>query len=59
MYRLPSPLTIPTREMLTLLPRLTGRVLEEVRTQHDGIIFFSHHRPLVLQNALLYRIAVR
>ena len=36
-----------------------GRVLEEVRTQHDGIIFFSHHRPLVLQNALLYRIAAR
>ena len=29
MYRLPSPLTIPTREMLTLLPRLTGRVLED------------------------------
>lgn len=33
-----------------------GRVLEEIRSAHDGIIFFSHHRPLVLQNALLYRI---
>lgn len=33
-----------------------GRVLEEVRCQQDGIVFFSHHRPLVLQNALLYRI---
>ena len=34
-----------------------SRVLEEVRSPHDGVIFFSHHRPLVLQNALLYRIA--
>ena len=33
-----------------------GRVLQEVRSPHDGIIFFTHHRPLVLQNALLYRI---
>lgn len=33
-----------------------GRVLEEVRCPNDGIVFFSHHRPLVLQNALLYRI---
>ena len=36
-----------------------GHVLEEVRSPQDGIIFFSHHRPLVLQNALLYRIAGR
>ena len=35
-----------------------GRVLEEVRCPSDGIVFFSHHRPLVLQNALLYRIIV-
>lgn len=33
-----------------------GRVLEEVRSPIDGTVFFSHHRPLVLQNALLYRI---
>ena len=33
-----------------------GHVLEEVRSPYDGTIFFSHHRPLVLQNALLYRI---
>lgn len=33
-----------------------GRVLEEIRSQHDGMVFFSHHRPLVLQNTLLYKI---
>lgn len=33
-----------------------GRVLEEVRSKNDGIIFFSHHKPMVLQNALLYKI---
>ena len=36
-----------------------GRVLEEVRSPYDGIIFFSHHRPLVLQNALLYRLIAK
>lgn len=36
-----------------------GRVLEEVRSPFDGTIFFSHHRPLVLQNAFLYRIYSR
>ena len=35
-----------------------GSLLEEVRTEKDGLIFFSHHRPLVLQNALLYKIIV-
>lgn len=39
-----------------ILHPYNGKVLEEVRSQHDGTIFFSHHRPLVLQNALLYRI---
>lgn len=33
-----------------------GRILEEVRSEADGHVFFSHHRPLVLQNALLYKI---
>lgn len=36
-----------------------GHTLEEVRSPQDGIIFFSHHRPLVLQNALLYRITTQ
>lgn len=42
--------------LATILHPYDGRVLEEVRSPNDGIIFFSHHRPLVLQNALLYRI---
>lgn len=33
-----------------------GHVMEEVRSDYDGMVFFSHHRPLVFQNALLYRI---
>lgn len=42
--------------LATILHPYDGRVLQEVRSNDDGIIFFSHHRPLVLQNALLYRI---
>ncbi len=33
-----------------------GHVLEEVRSPRSGLVFFSHHRPFVLQNALLYKI---
>lgn len=33
-----------------------GHVLEEVRSPRTGLIFFSHHRPFVLQNAMLYRV---
>ncbi len=36
-----------------------GHVMEEVRSDYDGMVFFSHHKSLVLQNALLYRIAVK
>lgn len=43
--------------LANILHPYDGRILEEVRCPKDGIIFFSHHRPLVLQNALLYRIA--
>lgn len=33
-----------------------GHVLEEVRSPRSGLLFFSHHRPFVLQNAMLYRL---
>ena len=33
-----------------------GHVLEEVRSPRNGLLFFSHHRPFVLQNAMLYRL---
>lgn len=44
--------------MAVILHPYDGSVLEEVRSPQEGIVFFSHHRPLVLQNALLYRIIV-
>lgn len=43
--------------LATILDPYDGHVLEEVRSPRSGVIFFSHHRPLVLQNALLFRIA--
>lgn len=50
--------TVKAGDLLArILHPYDGRVLEEVRCPHDGIIFFSHHRPLVLQNAHLYRVA--
>ena len=35
---------------------LNGNILEEVKATVNGGIFFSHHRPLIYQNALIYRI---
>jgi len=35
---------------------LTGDILEDVKSPCAGCVFFSHHRPLVYQNALLYKI---
>lgn len=39
-----------------IIDPLNGSILEEVKSPVAGIIFFSHHRPMIYQNALLYRI---
>lgn len=46
----------PGEVLAHILHPYDGRVLEEVRSEQGGLIFFSHHRPMVFQNALLYRI---
>lgn len=46
----------PGEVLAQILHPYDGRVLEEVRSERGGLIFFSHHRPMVFQNALLYRI---
>lgn len=35
---------------------LTGDILEELKTPVSGVVFFTHNRPLIYQNALLYKI---
>ena len=42
--------------MARIIDPLNGNILEEVKAPCRGIIFFSHHRPLVYQNALLYKL---
>lgn len=46
----------PGTVLAKILHPYDGRVLEEVRCNEGGLIFFSHHRPMVYQNALLYKI---
>ena len=49
--------SVRTGEVLaTILHPYDSHLLEEIRSVSDGVVFFSHHRPLVLQNTLLYRI---
>lgn len=42
--------------MARIIDPLRGDVLEEVKAPCNGIIFFSYHRPLIYQNALLYKL---
>ncbi len=42
--------------MAYIINSLNGEVIEEVKASADGVVFFSHHRPMVYQNALLYKI---
>ena len=42
--------------MSRIIDPLNGNILEEVKATVNGVIFFSHHRPLIYQNALIYRI---
>lgn len=39
-----------------IINSLNGEIIEEVKAEADGVVFFSHHRPMVYQNALLYKI---
>lgn len=47
----------PGDVLARIIDPLDGEVLEEVTSPIQGIIFFSHHHPMIYQNALLYRIA--
>jgi len=46
----------PGEVLAQILHPYDGHVLEEVRSESGGLVFFSHHRPMVYQNALLYRL---
>ena len=46
----------PGDVMSRIIDPLNGNILEEVKATVNGVIFFSHHRPLIYQNALIYRI---
>lgn len=39
-----------------IIDPIEGYVLEEVKSPVNGTIFFAHNKPLVLQNALIYKI---
>lgn len=47
---------MPGEVLAHIIHPYDGRILEEVRCESGGLVFFSHHRPMVYQNALLYKI---
>ena len=42
--------------LATIIDPLDGSTLEEVRSTVNATIFFSHHKPLVYQNAQLFKL---
>ena len=42
--------------LANIIDPYTGATLCDVKAPNDGIVFFAHNRPLVLQNALLFKI---
>jgi hypothetical protein len=47
---------VPGDTIAHIIHPYNGQILEEVKATTEGIIFFAHHRPVVLQNALLFMI---
>ena len=42
--------------LANIIDPYNGMILCDVKTTQDGVVFFTHNRPLVLQNALLFKI---
>jgi predicted deacylase len=42
--------------LANIIDPYNGMILCDVKTTVDGVVFFTHNRPLVLQNALLFKI---
>ena len=57
-YRLVAPYTrVSAGDTLArILDPYIGNILCDVKTPCDGIVFFAHNHPVVLQNALLFKI---
>ncbi len=45
--------------MAEILDPCSGEVLSEIRSPTDGVLFFAHKAPLVLQNTVAYRLIRR
>lgn len=45
--------------LANIIDPYNGMILCNIKTAVDGVVFFIHNRPLVLQNALLFKIHVQ
>lgn len=43
--------------MASVIDPYNGQVLMDIQAPTDGIVFFAHNKPLVLQNTVIYKIA--
>ena len=46
----------PGESLAHIIDPYNGQILNEVKATAEGIVFFAHNRPVVLQNALLFMI---
>ncbi len=52
----PNTRVVAGKVLASILDPYNGMVLCDVKAPSDGLVFFTHNRPLVLQNALLFKI---
>ena len=45
--------------MAEILDPFEGTVKEEIKSPTNGIVFFAHKSPLVLENSVVYKIIKR
>lgn len=46
----------PGQSLAHIIHPYNGQVLNDVKAMDEGMVFFAHNRPVVLQNALLFKI---
>ncbi len=52
----PGSRVYPGDTLAHIIDPYNGQILSDVKATKEGIVFFAHHRPVVLQNALLFMI---
>lgn len=49
----------PGQSLAHIIHPYNGQILNDIKATTEGTVFFAHNRPVVLQNALLFKLHIR